>query len=299
MNFGFSQNESIKSLVKKTNQLELDILSLTEFAKENLKEKEELAKFFYYWIGSNIIYDKELFEKFMEVSDQKFYDSQEARNVYKNRQGICQGYANLFAKFMTDINIENKVISGHIRDERNHYIELNTDQNFSHAWNIIKLNDKWIIIDTTWGTSSDSSQSDFYFNIKPERAIITHYPEESKWQLLKSPLTLEEFNNSKFIKPFWFFVGFSDIPKLMNDKDYYYFVFTKNLNTEWSPYLLHSSDNIDFKHIRELESINQDGKTYYKFKKSVIAEKTFFKVNLSHLKNNQMRTYKDIINFKI
>ena len=49
-------------------------------------------------------------------------------------------------------------------------------------------------------------------NIKPEFSIITHYPENDKWQLLEKPLTLEEFNNSQFIKPIWFKIGFTEIP---------------------------------------------------------------------------------------
>src|SRR5690606_17831894 len=113
------------------------------------------------------------------------------------------------------------IISGYIRDERNHYVEFTKDDGFRHGWNAIKLNEKWILVDTTWGTSSDSTTSEFYFDMKPEWAIITHFPEDSNWQLLKKPLTLEEFNNSKFISPIWFFVGYSDIPKLMSDKDYY------------------------------------------------------------------------------
>ncbi len=58
-----SQTESIKLLIEKTNELNLDIWDLTTYAEENLKDKEELAKFFYYWIGANIQYDKETFSK--------------------------------------------------------------------------------------------------------------------------------------------------------------------------------------------------------------------------------------------
>lgn len=299
VNLSFSQSEYIKSLVEDTNKKELDISGLTEFAKNKLKDKKELASFFYYWIGSNIKYDNLFLEDMSSMNDKDFFESQESENVYKNKKGICSGYANLFETFMNNVGIESQIITGHIRDRRNHYVEINSDDDFSHAWNAIKINNKWMLLDTTWGTSSDSLKSDFYFDIKPEWAIISHYPEKKEWQLLKKPLTLQEFNKSKFVNAFWFFVGFTDIPKLMSDKDYYYFVFTKNSNPEWSPYLLYSSDNIEFKNIRDLQSINQDGKTYYKFKKSLTTEKSFFKVNLSHLKNNQMTTYKDIINFKI
>ena len=116
-------------------------------------------------------------------------------------------------------------LTGFIRDDRNHYVELESDSDFSHAWNAIKLNGRWILIDTTWGTSLDENVSDFYFDMDPERAIITHYPKKSSWQLLKEPLSLKAFNESKFIKPIWFKVGYSDKPQLKHDSKYYYFIF--------------------------------------------------------------------------
>jgi len=63
VNYGFSQDEQIKSLVGKTVEMNFDMWELTDYGKKHIKEKNELAKFFYYWIGSNIKYDKELFEK--------------------------------------------------------------------------------------------------------------------------------------------------------------------------------------------------------------------------------------------
>src|SRR5690606_27251801 len=61
INFGFAQN--VKSLVKKANEIQLDIWDLTDFAKDNFNNKEQLARFFYYWIGSNIEYDQQTLQK--------------------------------------------------------------------------------------------------------------------------------------------------------------------------------------------------------------------------------------------
>ena len=43
------QTESIKKLVEKTNELNLDMWDLTTYAEENIKDKEQLALFFYHW----------------------------------------------------------------------------------------------------------------------------------------------------------------------------------------------------------------------------------------------------------
>jgi len=294
-----SQNDSIKSLVEKSNDLNLDMWELTDYAREHLKEDIELARFFYYWIGNNIKYDNKLYQKFKtgNLIGKEFFNSQKDYNVYENRKGVCAGYANLFQWFMNEIDIETVVISGHIRDERNHYVELELDDNFRHAWNAIKLNGKWILVDTTWGTSNNFEVSDYYFDIKPELAIITHYPKENKWQLLDKPLSIEEFNNSKFIKPIWFFVGFTDIPKLKADQDNYYFIFHDNPNINWVVNLLYSIDNKKFNLIQEIEIINQDGYTYLRFDKKQMPERIFFKVNLN--KEFTDLNYEDVINFKI
>ena len=300
-NYISSQNEEIKLLVDKTEKLNLDMWELSEFAEKNLKTENELARFFYYWIGKNIEYDSEFLRK-MKVEKnihKEYLKKQDEYRVYEDRKGVCAGYANLFSWFMQEADIQVENISGHIRDESNHYVELNSDDDFRHAWNAIKLNGKWILIDTTWGTSNEEAKSEFYFDIKPEHSIITHYPEKSEWQLLENPLTLEKFNNSKFIQPTWFFVGFSGIPKLMSDKDYYYFVFKSNPSPEWNVGLKFSSDNLNFNPIENITTINQDGNTYLKFSKEQMPELIYFKVNLLKTENNYWMRYDDVINFKI
>jgi len=305
VNYGFSQNEQIKSLVEKTNEMNLDMWDLTDYAKKHIKDKNELAIFFYYWIGSNIQYDNELFDKILAgtITNEEFSEKQDEYDVYENRKGVCAGYANLFKWFMDEIDIEAVVISGHIRDLRNHYVELESDDNFRHAWNAIKLNDKWILVDTTWGTSNDQETSEYYFDIKPEFSILTHYPEDSKWQLLKEPLTLEEFNNSQFVKPIWFMIGFTEVPKLMADKDFYYFTFQELPNNKWSVSLKMSTDNLNFEPINDIEVIDQDGRTYFRFEKAQVPKTAYFKVKVVKFENDGDQYFKteheDVINFKI
>ncbi|UWX56245.1 hypothetical protein NYZ99_08410 [Maribacter litopenaei] len=300
----YSQSEKIQSLIKETKDTKLDMWDLTELVADRIKSKEEQANFFYHWIGNNISYDHQTFERIIKgtILSEEFSSSQDKYTVYENRKAVCAGYANLYKWFMDELEIEAVIISGHIRDPRNHYIDLYQDDNFRHGWNAIKLNDEWKLVDTTWGNSNDPTQSEYYFDINPEWLIITHYPEESKWQLLDEPLSLEEFNKSKYISPVWFHLGFSEAPKLMADDTYYYFAF-KDLETDWSVNLQYSSDNVKFDYIRGIEVIKQDGMMYYRFEKEQIANEAFFKVGLTLLieENNGYSTkqHKDVINFKI
>ncbi|WP_028889727.1 transglutaminase domain-containing protein [Tenacibaculum ovolyticum] len=296
-NYGFSQDNSIMKLVRETGEMKLDLKGLTEFAKNNLDNKENLAKFFFYWTSTNIEYNNKSLRERNDgiISSSELYNRQSKFEVYKNRKGICAGYSNIFKWFMDQMDIESVIISGHIRDSRNHYVELKKDDDFRHGWNAIKLNEKWIIVDTTWGTSNDISQSEYYFDIKPELAIITHYPENPEWQLLEKPLSLVEFNNSKFIEPFWFMNGFTDSPKLKADKEFYYLVFKTNKNKSWSIKLLFSKDNKNFNPIQNITTIEQGGFTYLKFNKPEVSQNGFYKINLL---KNILTEYYNIINFK-
>ncbi|MFI2742490.1 transglutaminase domain-containing protein [Zhouia sp. PK063] len=285
--------------------MNLDIWELTNYAKDNFKANEQIARFFYYWIGSNIKYDSNTLQgrKNGSISDEEVKKNQNVFNVFNNRKGICEGYANLFKWFMDQFDIETVVIIGYIRDERNHVLDLAKDAKFGHAWNAIKLNGKWILVDPTWGSSTNELQAEFYFNIKPEWAIITHYPMNSKWQLLKNPLSLQEFNNSKFINPAWFYTGFSEIPKLLSDNDYYYFVYKKNQDSDWIVNLLFSNDNIHFSPIENLKSITKNGYTYCRFNKNSVPNKAFFKVNIVKYKqeNHSLTSleYSNVFSFKL
>ena len=299
---------NIRNSAQEISETNPKMLELVSFAKEKFKDSIDRAKFIYYWIGLNIKYDFELLEK-LETTvgyskpdlNKEYSYNYDPELVFKKKKAICYGYSLLYQWFMFELGIESTIISGHIRNERNHYVELTKDDNYRHAWNAIKINGKWILVDTTWGTSLNSSISDFYFDMKPERAIITHYPELAKWQLLENPLTLKKFNKSKFINPIWFKVGYTDNPNIKQDNKYYYFVFRNNPDQNWLVNLLYSSDNYNFKKIPELQKIIQDGYTFLRFNKSKISEKAYFKVNLYKLVGevNYVLKYRDVINFKI
>lgn len=69
----------------------------------------------------------------------------------------------------------------------------------NHAWNAIKINDEWYLIDSTWGAGYIRyggfvrDFDEFYFLSPPEQFVYNHLPVDSRWQLLDKPLTKEEF----------------------------------------------------------------------------------------------------------
>ncbi|WP_339890104.1 transglutaminase domain-containing protein [uncultured Flavobacterium sp.] len=300
-----SQIKSGKELAEKLKGRTFTIDRLVNYANINIKDDYEKAKFFYYWIGLNVNYDFELLNKMKTIDynyEKDYSYNLSAESVFTKRQAICLGYSVLFKHFMDRADIYCYTIHGHIRDERNNYLDINKDSDFSHAWNVIEINDEWKIVDTTWGNSGNTDNldiSDYYFDIDPKRAIITHFPEKPEWQLLEKKVTLEEFNKSIYINAEWFKLGFEESPKVLQDDNYYYFTYKSNLKSIKAN-LKFSYDNVLFDNIPNSIFLIQDGIDYIKFEKKSIKINTFIKVNITIFDSDgSYLEYKDVINFKI
>jgi len=98
-------------------------------------------------------------------------------------------------------------------------------------------------------------------------------------------------------------IGFTEVPKLMADKEFYYFTFEDLPNNEWSVSLKMSTDNLNFEPINDIEVIDQDGRTYFRFGKAQVPKTAYFKVKIAKFENDEdgyfKTEYKDVINFKI
>ncbi len=60
----------------------------------------------------------------------------------------------------------------------------------NHAWNGVKIDGRWYLIDSAWGAYFTKKA---YFLASPSDFIISHYPVYQKWQLLKTPITKKQF----------------------------------------------------------------------------------------------------------
>lgn len=302
-NIFWAQSRSTKEIAEGIVSDNLMMSDLADFAKNNFSDDLEIARFFYHWISANIEYDREAWER-ITTGNQTEEDSENNFNAYKifeRKKAVCEGYSQLFKWFMLELDIETIVVDGYVRHFTNPIVEPELDRNFSHAWNVCKIDDEWIIIDSTWAQQYESNVPDFYFNISPENAIITHFPTKTKWQLLEKPLSLEEFNASQYIDPLYFLTGFTEKPSLKEDEDFYYFVFKKNPNRNWLVRLGFGTDSINYEPVPGIQVINQDGYTYYKFEKANIPEKAAFKVDLNDFNEEKqtMTLYENIILFRI
>jgi transglutaminase/protease-like cytokinesis protein 3 len=175
----------------------------------------EKAKAAYTWLTLNIAYDKEE-TSLLKVTESIFYTSKEdleyrmkwlrktndnkvISETFKNRKGICVGYALIFNKICDLLSIENQLIKGYVKIHPKQIGSLAKNKN--HIWNTVKINGSWVLLDVTFGVGTsfmvnNKSQAELnnpYFNIEKEKLNLTHYPSEKKWIDFMGQKPLKQF----------------------------------------------------------------------------------------------------------
>ena len=289
----FAQNKTIIEMVRENSGMELKINDLENYVVENINKKEQIAEFFYYWIGINIKYNREILEK--NKTENEIENLSNPTVIFNERKGTCIGYSVLYEYFMDKFNIENEIVLGYAKNEKNLTVEPNLDSDFYHSWNAIKINGNWQLLDATWLSETKNTQLDYYFNIEPKKLILDHYPIDDEWQLLEKPLSLQQFNTQPYINSFYFQTGFPEIPILRSDEDYYYLDFKSNPNKNWLVKLTYRFEKSDYESVGPDYIKNEDGFTY-KFGKDRIPKGSIIKMDLTDFNQNKqtMQTYQNI-----
>ena len=218
--------ENINSLLERINYSQIDKIinqsperedtTLTKLIKYFQTKSQKLSEvekswLIYKWITLNIEYD------FAGVNDKKYDVSEEA--TFNRGKSICEGYANLFNKISTELNLIVEKIHGHSKGF-NFELTDKFEESESHAWNAVKINGVWYFIETTWGAGYSEDHRNFikkftkyYFFTPPIQFIRGHFPEQSKWQLLPKNKIINQKKFMEFVdlKSMFFELGFEKI----------------------------------------------------------------------------------------
>jgi transglutaminase/protease-like cytokinesis protein 3 len=157
---------------------------------EKLKTEHEKFRVIFRWIANNIEYNKSA----SNVS--------EADKVVKNNKAVCMGFSSLLKEMCNSVGIDCDTISGYTKTEIKDIGKKlkKTD----HAWNAVKLYNRWYLVDVTWATSKynvltrkfEKQFDEHYFLTPPEVFILDHFPQDKNWQLLKNKVKKKTFINS-------------------------------------------------------------------------------------------------------
>ncbi|MEQ6124557.1 transglutaminase domain-containing protein [Pseudotenacibaculum sp. MALMAid0570] len=170
----------------------------------------EKARAAYSWISMNLTYNnKNPFEisntTIYVVSDQNDYIRRVQKNdekimmkAFKTKSAVCKGYALLFKRICDLLKIENQLVLGYIKNSSYQIGYMPSQKN--HAWNVIKIDGKWIFIDPTQGSGYSIKnvwQPKFnpdFFNIKKDILKNTHFAEKTYWRNYVNQMPLKEFS---------------------------------------------------------------------------------------------------------
>jgi len=171
-------------------------------------DEEEKVYAIYYWISSNIQYDYESFKNGAGIKNTMENDI--VNETFKQKKAVCEGYSYLFKHMCDIVGVESMIIIGYSRYELYEAgMPLNSP---THAWNAVKINNRWKLLDATWASSKEYRI--YYFLTPPEEFVVNHYPENKEWQLLEDNVSKNEFDSYPYISPEYFKLGFkSDYPK--------------------------------------------------------------------------------------
>ena len=179
------------------------VVELASLLSRYAKTEPEKARIIFSWIAYNIIYDVPAY-----LSGN--YGDLSPEGVLQSRKGVCSGYANLYKALAKAMNLDVVVVEGYAKGYG--YVVGNNTQ-INHAWNAVKINTKWYLLDSTWGAGNinngqfDSQFNPYYFATPPIQFILDHFPVEKKWQLLESFYDKQQFDTLPKISPNFFKSG--------------------------------------------------------------------------------------------
>ncbi len=150
------------------------------------------VKILHDWVADNIDYDAESF--FAGGSPESSWQATLTR-----RKAFCQGYSQLLQRMCQIAGIPCEVISGYGRGLGFPMGQAEKVQQSNHAWNAVKIQEHWYLVDACWDAGHVAGQSyhkqygTHYLFAEPLCFLHTHFPTDAKWQLLERPLSAEEF----------------------------------------------------------------------------------------------------------
>jgi len=173
-------------------EAEASIVSLAKYLHGAGKSERERARAIYRWITDRIAYDTESF-----FSGQR--QDQSPGSTLQRRKAVCEGYSQLFLDLCNRGAIKAAKVRGYSKGFG--YSPAVPITKVTHAWNAVRVEGQWCLLDSTWGAGSVADRQfqktfkEFYFLTPPDQMIFTHLPEDPQWQLRRQTLSLAEFNS--------------------------------------------------------------------------------------------------------
>ena len=192
-----------------TPDVEQSIHSVAHYIAEQEPDPYLQVKALHDYVISRVTYD-------LDVLKTGVWPEQDAQTVFATHKAVCEGYAHLFQALGRAIGLEVVYVEGKIRrdlapvdliPETLRFLESNYDWT-NHAWNAVKIEDNWQLVDTTWdGGNPDDVVTSYradYLMPPPQVMITSHLPRPGNWQLLEPMASYRSFEKQPILTPDFF-----------------------------------------------------------------------------------------------
>jgi hypothetical protein len=157
---------------------------IADYITARTKDESQIARSVYTWVVNNIRYDTDSSNRINLNPDPEL----KITAALRRRRGVCENYAAIFNDILLKAGLQSYVVGGYTR-------QGSRIDRTGHAWCAVKVNNEWALCDPTWDEGSGTYR---YFLADPADFIQTHMPFDPMWQLLKNPVTRNDFDYGSF-----------------------------------------------------------------------------------------------------
>ncbi len=208
---GYSQDFSRIDNIVKSYPKYTQPRQLADQINKDFKDDASKVRAAFRWLTHNIRYDLEEYYKPKKVIEFRFTTEEErlqklqaikdkiVQDAFLSKMGVCEEYAQSFKKIADLLEIEAEVIKGYVRNSAQEIGRVPRSTN--HAWNAVKVNNKWMILDATWAAGYMYNGkwvkdfNEYFYDVDQQKIKRTHYPDSTKWKLLLDHGSLKDFYN--------------------------------------------------------------------------------------------------------
>jgi len=165
--------------LKAPRNISKDISKLTTYLIHDYESELEKVRSFYIWIAHNITYDESAYNNNRKRINRSNVD------ILDRKQAVCFGYTTLFKEMCERSDIPCVIVNGYAKNQISGAVDLTSA---NHAWNAVRIDSTWHLMDITWGSGNDQEEVEHYFLTNPENMIYSHLPANPMWQLLDCPI---------------------------------------------------------------------------------------------------------------
>ena len=183
--------------------------SLASQIEKDFTTDSDKARAIFTWLSKNIRYDLERFYKgntkvnFSYTDQADFQRKLAAVNAHsvnetlRTNKAVCEGYARTFKQVAELLDIPCLFIGGYSKASINDVGNIPPQED--HAWNAIKIDNKWRLVDVTWGAGHTENKQwkpffdDYFFFTDPNEFSLTHLPGDKEFLFTNKKISLHDF----------------------------------------------------------------------------------------------------------